>query len=253
MVNAVERQRHSPAGGCAMPSRWDSVITEGAKMRCYVSAPESGGPHPAIIVIQHAGGVDTFVQGMAERFAGEGYVATAPDLYHREDPDSSDDPLTRMGRLRDANIVKDVNAAIEHVKRLPEARSERIGITGFCMGGRVAYLMAAHNPDLRATVVFYGGNIMVPWVEGPAPFALTDRIGSPVLGLFGEEDPNPSPADVAKIDAEMNRLAKVHEFHSYPGAGHAFMNVDRPSYRETAATDAWDKCLAWFRRYLSEE
>ncbi len=236
-----------------MTSRWDNVSVNGERMRCYVSVPRGSPPFPAVIVIQHAGGVDGFIQATSDRLATAGYVAAAPDLYHRDDPDSSDDPLTRMGRLRDANIVKDVNAAIEHVKRLPEARPERIGITGFCMGGRVAYLMAAHNPDLRAAVVFYGGNIMVPWGEGRAPFALTDRIGSPVLGLFGEEDPNPSPADVAKIDAEMNRLAKVHEFHSYPGAGHAFMNTDRPSYREAAAADAWTRCAAWFKRYLSEE
>jgi len=233
-----------------MPSRWDSVISEGAKMRCYVSAPESGGPHPAIIVIQHAGGVDTFVQGMAERFAGEGYVAVAPDLYHREDPDTSDDPLTRMGRLRDATIIADVNAAIDHARALPEADAERLGITGYCMGGRVTYLMAAVNPHLKAAVDCWGGNVFVPWGEGPSPFELSQRISCPLLGLFGEEDPNPSPADVATIDAELTRLGKPHEFHTYPGAGHAFMNAGRPSYREEAARDAWEKTVAFFARYL---
>ena len=233
-----------------MPSRWDSVISEGAKMRCYVSAPESGGPHPAIIVIQHAGGVDTFVQGMAERFAGEGYVAVAPDLYHREDPDTSDDPLTRMGRLRDATIIADVNAAIDHARALPEADAERLGITGYCMGGRVTYLMAAVNPHLKTAVDCWGGNVFVPWGEGPSPFELSQRISCPLLGLFGEEDPNPSPADVAKIDAELTRLGKPHEFHTYPGAGHAFMNAGRPSYREEAARDAWEKTVAFFARYL---
>ena len=116
--------------------------------------------------------------------------------------------------------------------------------------GRVAYLVAAHSPELKAAVVFYGGNIMAPWGEGPAPFDLSERIRCPVLGLFGEEDGNPNPTDVAKLDAELTRLGKAHEFHSYPGAGHAFMNEDRPSYRPEAARDAWTKCVAWFERHL---
>src|SRR3990172_4577485 len=250
MVNAVERQRHSPTGGCAMPSRWDSVISEGAKMRCYVSAPESGGPHPAIIVIQHAGGVVTFVQGMAERFAGEGYVAVAPDLYHRENPDTSDDPLTRMGRLRDATIIADVNAAVDHARALPQADAGRLGITGYCMGGRVTYLMSAVNPHLKAAVDCWGGNVFVAWGEGPAPFDLSDRINCPVLGLFGEEDPNPSPADVAKIDAELTRLGKPHEFQTYAGVGHAFMVSTRARYRQDVADEAWGECLGWLKRHL---
>jgi carboxymethylenebutenolidase len=91
---------------------------------------------------------------------------------------------------------------------------------------------------------------MVPWGEGPAPFARTDRIGCPVLGLFGRDDTNPSPADVDKLDAELTRLGKAHEFHSYAGAGHAFMNEARPSFRPEAAEDAWARCLAWFGRHL---
>jgi carboxymethylenebutenolidase len=121
------------------------------------------------------------------------------------------------------------------------------------MGGRVAYMMAARNPSLEAAVVFYGGNTMTAWGEGPAPFDESSRLNCPVLGLFGADDQNPSPSDVTKIEAELKRLGKAHEFYSYPGAGHAFMNEDRPSYREGAAKDAWDKCIAWFERYLELE
>ena len=232
-----------------MAGRWDSVDVDGA-MRCYVALPAGDGPSPAVVVIQHAGGVDDFVQSMTDRIAEAGFAGIAPDLYHREDPNSSDDPLTRMGRLRDDQVVKDVNAAIAHVKTLPEARADSIGITGFCMGGRVSYLMAAQNPELRAAVVFYGGNIKRPWGDGPAPFDMSDRISCPVLGLFGEEDGNPNPADVAEIDARLTSLNISHEFHSYSGAGHGFMGAGRPAYREDAANDAWTKCVAWFRRYL---
>jgi carboxymethylenebutenolidase len=91
---------------------------------------------------------------------------------------------------------------------------------------------------------------MRPWGDGPAPFDETPKIGAPILGLFGEDDGNPNPDDVAKIDAELTRLNKPHEFHSYAGAGHAFMNLGRPSYREATAEDAWQKAVAWFDRYL---
>jgi carboxymethylenebutenolidase len=219
-------------------------------MRCYVSVPDGTGPFPAIIVIQHAGGVDEFVRGRADKLAEAHFLAVAPDLYHREEPGNSDDPLTRMSRLRDATIVDDVNAAIEHTKGLPDAQGDRIGITGYCMGGRVTYLMAARNPHLKAAVVCWGGNIMVPWGEGPAPFDLSKDIVCPVLGLFGEDDPNPNPADVAKLDAELTKLGKPHEFHSYAGAGHAFMNEGRPNYRPEATADAWKKCVAWFDKHL---
>ncbi len=234
-----------------MAGRWDTHNVDGSPMRCYMTAPAGAGPFPAVIVIQHAGGVDPFVQLMTDRIAEAGFVGCAPDLYHREGPKSSDDALTRMSHLRDKNIVADVTAAIDHLATQSNVKAGAIGITGFCMGGRVAYLMATHASAIRAAAVFYGGNIMAPWGEGPTPFDRTARIACPVLGLFGEDDGNPSPADVVKIGAELEKLGKTHEFHSYAGAGHAFMNEDRPSYRAEAATAAWVKCVAWFQRYLA--
>jgi carboxymethylenebutenolidase len=218
-------------------------------MRCYISGA-SAGRSSAVIVAQHAGGVDDFICGMCDRFAEAGLVAVAPDLYHREDPGCADDPMTRMGRLRDDQIVRDMDAAVAHAKALGEVDGERLGVTGFCMGGRVAYLMAASSSAFSAAIVFWGGNIMSAWGNGPAPFRLTDRISCPVLGIFGEDDPNPNPADVARIDAEMTQFGKAHEFHSYPGAGHAFMNERRPSYRPEATADAWRRSVEWFDRYL---
>ncbi|MDP2674139.1 MAG: dienelactone hydrolase family protein [Dehalococcoidia bacterium] len=234
-----------------MTARWDALTVDGETMRCYVAAPAGEGPFPAVVVIQHAGGVDGFVQEMSGRFAAAGYVAIAPELYHRQDPESGEDPLTRMGRLRDVEVVRDVNAAIEHAGRLDEVAADRIGIAGFCMGGRVSYLMATHVASLRAAVVFYGGNIMVPWGEGPAPFERSESIACPLLGLFGEQDTNPSPADVAKIDAELTRRGKQHEFHTFAGVGHAFMTSARPGYRQDVAEDAWGECLGWLQQHLS--
>ncbi len=128
---------------------------------------------------------------------------------------------------------------------------ERIGIVGYCMGGRVAYLMAAVNPHLQAAVSYYGGKIMVPWGDGPAPFERTPAMHCPLLGLFGEDEGNPSPADMRQLDAELTRLGKVHKFHSYPGAGHAFMNRRGERYRADADQDSWPKTLEFFARHLS--
>ena len=232
-----------------MPGRWDTIETSDGDMRCYVSGP-GGEANPGVIVIQHAGGVDDFVRSMCDRLAEAGFVAVSPDLYHREDPDSNDDPLTRMSRLRDPLIVTDATAAVLHAKGLPEVDGNKLGVTGFCMGGRVAYLLSAQLDDFKASVVFYGGNIMIAWGDATPPFDLTERINCPVLGLFGEDDPNPNPDDVAKIDAELSRLNKEHEFHSYAGAGHGFMAEGRPAHREEAAADAWIRCTGWFHRYL---
>lgn len=232
-----------------MSGRWEKIKTADGEMRCYVNTPGST-PAPGIVVAQHAGGVDDFVRSMCDRFARAGFVAVAPDLYHREEPDSKDDPMRRMSRLRDHTIVADMIAAVELARSLEEVGGERLGVTGFCMGGRVAYLMAAESDAFNASIVFWGGSIMQPWGEGPAPFDLTNRISCPVLGLFGEDDPNPNPADVAKIDGEMTREGKAHEFHSYAGAGHAFMNEARPSYRPEASSDAWKRAVDWFNRYL---
>jgi len=233
-----------------MTTRWDTLTVDGETMRCYVAVPAGEGPFSAVVVVQHAGGVDPFVQEMSDRLAAAGYVAIAPELYHRQDPDSGEDMLTRMGRLRDVEVVRDVNAAIEHAAALGEVAPDRIGIAGFCMGGRVSYLMATDAPSLRAAVVFYGGNIMIPWGEGEAPFDRSDRMACPLLGLFGEQDTNPSPADVAKLDAELTRLGKQHEFHTYAGVGHAFMVSTRPGYRQDVADEAWHECLRWLQRQL---
>jgi carboxymethylenebutenolidase len=120
------------------------------------------------------------------------------------------------------------------------------------MGGRVSYLMAGSNASLRAAGVFYGGNIMKPWGDGPAPFALTSKIRCPMIGFFGIEDKNPSPDDVKAIDAELTRKGKVHAFHSYDAAGHAFLNFSNPAmYRERQAKDAWSKLIPFLKKELA--
>jgi carboxymethylenebutenolidase len=234
-----------------MPSFWESMKVDGADMRLYVSVPSGTGSFPAVVVIQHQGGVDDFIEEMTQRVANAGYAAVAPDLYHRDGPDCKDDGPTRRARLLDVNVVKDVNATVEFLLGHRSVEAERLGIIGFCMGGRVAYLMAAVNPHFKAAVDYYGGNIMVPWGEGPAPIARTPEIHCPILGLFGEDDANPSPADMRTLDAELTKYGKAHEFLSYPGAGHAFMNRRGERYRADADRDSWPKTLAFFAKHLT--
>lgn len=231
-----------------MPVRWESTAVGERTMRIYVGVPERPGPHPGIVVAQHAGGVDAQIQDTVHRLHREGYVVAAPELFHRQPPGV--EPSKRTSLLRDEEIIADINATLAHLKNMRLSVGP-IGITGFCMGGRVTYLMACVNPELKAAAVFYGGNIFRALGAGPSPFERSAGIGCPVIGFFGVEDGNPSPDDVNRIDAELTRLGKWHEFHRYNNAGHAFQNFSSPErYRERAARASWTEMLAFFTEYL---
>ncbi len=231
-------------------ARWDTIQVDGQPMRVYLDTPPGGGAVPGVVVIMHGPGLDRFVEDRVEDLARNGYAAIAPDLYHRQPPDG--DMMTRVGRLRDREILADADAATAHLKGLAEVRVGDLAVLGFCMGGRITYLLAGARPaNWKVAGVFYGGNIMKPWGEGPAPFELTGQIACRTIGFFGLEDANPSPDDVKKIDAEMTRHGKPHEFHSYEGAGHAFLNfMNAERHRPKQGADAWSKMLAFLERNL---
>jgi carboxymethylenebutenolidase len=222
----------------------------GSAMSAYRGLPADADGCPGIVVCMHAPGVDGFIRGIVDRLAEAGFAAIAPDLYHRQTEEGLN-PLERMALLQDAEVVPDLLAAAAHLRALPEVDAARTGVIGFCMGGRLAYLLPTHDAALRASVVFYGGNIFVPWGESEPPFDRSSRIGCPLLGLFGEDDTNPSADDVAQIDAELTRLDAIHQFVSSEGAGHAFLNEARPSFRQEAAADAWHRCVAWLDAHVA--
>jgi carboxymethylenebutenolidase len=232
-------------------ARWDTIQVEGHPMRVYLGVPAGGGAVPGVVVIMHGPGLDRFVEDRVEDLARQGYAAIAPDLYHRQPQDGSD-MMTRVGRLRDHEIIADVDAATAHLKRAPDAQVGHLAVLGFCMGGRITYLLAGARPTTwQAAGVFYGGNIMKAWGDGPTPFELTPRITSPMIGFFGVDDTNPSPDDVQKIDAELTTHGKAHEFHSYAGAGHAFLNFLNPErHRPQQGADAWEKMLGFLEKHL---
>jgi carboxymethylenebutenolidase len=244
-------------------AQWDQMAVDGSPMRLYVGMPSLGRAFPAVIVIHHGPGVDKFIEDRVENLAQQGYLAIAPDLYHRQASAAAGessaaagvseigDMMTRIGRLRDPEVIADVNAAVNYARRLKDTQLGDVGIIGFCMGGRVAYLMAASKPVFKAAAVFYGGSIMKAWGNGPTPFDLTPYIHCPIAGFFGAEDVNPAPADVDRISAQLDKYRKPHEFHRYPDAGHAFLNFTNPAaYRESAARDAWEKLIPFLQRSL---
>lgn len=219
-------------------------------MGMYTAWPDGDGPFATVIVIMHAGGVDTFTQAMVARLVEAGYFVAAPDMFHRLDARVGG-MLDKLKQLRDPEVELDVNAAVEYLQGHPQTDATRLGIIGFCMGGRVAYLMAALNPIFRAAVAYYGGHIMIPWGEGPSPFSLSERLNCPVLYHFGDEDTNPSPEDRQMLEQELTRLGKDHVFYRYGGAGHAFMNFNNPQrFREDAARTSWPRTLQFFERHL---
>lgn len=233
-----------------MASSWESVQVDGSKMPLYASVPESGGPVPGIVVVHGQSGLESFIKDTTHMLALQGYVAVAPNLYHRDGPDCKDDNPTRKARLRDSGIIADVQGAIGFLRNHSRVNGGKLGIVGFCMGGRIVYLMSAASKDLNAGVMFYGSGTMVPFGEGPTPFDRTSEISCPIQGHFGAQDKNPSPEDMRKLDAELNKYGKAHEFHAYSGAAHAFVNTGSNNYRPHAAALSWPKATEFFSRHL---
>jgi len=233
-----------------MTARWETIKIDGRDVRCYVATPNHTRPRAGVVVAMHGMGLDESMCDVAHRLHRAGYAVAIPDLFHRQ-PATMPEVMGRLKMMRDTEIITDLNTAADHLKSHAGPISN-LGVMGFCMGGRMAYLMASANPAFRAAAVFYGGGIMDSWGDGPSPFARTADIACPVIGFFGEHDTNPTPADVQKIDAEMTRLNKWHEFHMYRDAGHAFHNFINPDrYRARAAQASWGELLAFFESTLS--
>ena len=218
-------------------------------MGIHVDAPAGAGPHPGVVVTHHRGALDAFTRKFVEDLAAAGYVAAAPAFYHRR-PDG-EDTARSMAALDDAEMIADIAAVVGYLKARADVRADALAIVGHCMGGRASFLGASSLPDFRACAIFYGGNIFKPWGAGnPAPISRAADIPCPVIGFFGNEDENPSPEDVARIGAELDRHGVPRAFHDYDGAGHAFQNFLGPAYREAQSRDAQAKLLAFFEAEL---
>ena len=225
----------------------DEMIEVPGGMPAFVARPE-GGPRPAVLVIQEAFGLNNHIRDVTRRIAAEGYVALAPDLYWRGGKGRSvayedlGQAISIMQTLKDPEIVTDVGSAVAYLEKQSFVRADRIGITGFCMGGRVSYLAACALPDkITASAPFYGGGI---------PVDRTASLKAPVLAFFGDQDPFIPLDSVEKLRAEATKLGKQVEIVVYPGAPHGFFCNERDSYRPDAAKDAWEKVKAFFKKHL---
>jgi carboxymethylenebutenolidase len=229
---------------------WQTIQCEGEEMRVYMGVPERSGPLPAVVVAQHGTGVDAQMQDVVHQLYKEGYVAAAPEFFHRQ-PDYMKQTPGNIGKVgyTDKGILADVNATIAHLKSLP-SKGGPIGIVGFCMGGRFAYLAATAIKDLKCSVMFYGAGIMKAAPDGPTPFERTKDINCPILSLSGTEDINSTAEQMRTIQAELTRLGKWNEFHIYQDAPHSFLNFADPRYRARPARAAWGEMLAFIDVHL---
>jgi carboxymethylenebutenolidase len=232
--------------------------TEHSKsMPVYVATPTDGGPYPALLVIHEAFGLNNHIKDLTRRLASEGYVAAAPDLFFREPTNTlsyNQLPEARelMARMVDDVIVRDLQNVLNHLHNLSSVNENKIGIIGWCWGGRIAFLAACKIPELKAVALYYAGRIVQkPTTNSPVPpIDMAEGIQCPILGIFGAEDQNPSVSDVNQIEAKLKEVGKNYAFKIYPAAGHGFFCDERPSFRKEAADDAWIRTLNFFTAHL---
>jgi len=208
----------------------------------YLAKPASG-TGPGVIVLQEWWGLVPHIEDIANRFAAEGFVALAPDLYHGEKATGPDQAGKLMMALDIDRAEKDLAGAIDYLKAQPGVTGSTVGTVGFCMGGALSLFAASKNPEVAACVVFYGGH---PNVK-PDLAALK----APVLGLWAGKDGFVTPAVVDELARQLTALGKPHAFHTYPNSQHAFFNDTRPEvYDPAASQDAWKRTIEFFKREL---
>ncbi len=231
------------------------VKVSGGDMPVYFARPEHTQNPPVILVCMEVFGLHEYIKDVTRRLAKAGAFAAAPDYYFR-----SGDlvKVTEMSQLMplvnkktDAELMADLDATAAWAKA-QGGDTGRLGVVGFCRGGRSVWEYAAHNGNLKAAVAFYG-----PLIDPDAqksiwpksPMELASEMKAPVLGLYGENDQGIPPAQVEQMKAALEKAHKTASFHIYPGAGHGFHADYRPSYNKQAAEDAWQRAIAWFKKY----
>ncbi len=232
-------------------------------LESYYAAPRTAAPTtPAVVVVQHVWGVDAQLRDTVRRFAKEGYIALAPDLYSGlgapNGDGSTDIALFRpfADKLSDDVVDADLAAAAAFISAGAGGARQKIGVVGFCMGGSIALRQTVDSTGtFAAAAVFYGkvryGTTGNNGAITPIALAYADRIGTPLCGSWGANDTSILAADVRALEARLQQTNKPHDVRVYDGAGHAFFDDTRASYGPNAASDAWTRTLAWFKQYLT--
>jgi carboxymethylenebutenolidase len=257
-VQPIEAQTTIVTSSDGLSAGAVSVKTkDGREMMAYRAMPASGTRFGTVLVVQEIFGVHAHIADVCRRFAKVGYYAIAPDLYFRQgDATKVSDSQTLirdfMSKTPDEQVMGDFDSTVAFGKAEGKADTAKLGITGFCWGGRIAWLYDAHNPAIKAAVAWYGplGSKITP-VTPKNPIDVVKELHGPVLGLYGGADSVIPQDSVEKIRAALkasgNPAAMKSDIHVYPDAGHAFNADYRPSYRKEAAEDGWKRCLAWFK------
>lgn len=230
----------------------------GDLINAYLARPLGPGPFPGMVIIHHMPGWDEWYREATRKYAHHGYVAISPNLYFRAGHGTPEDVAAKVraaGGLPDEQAVGDMAGALHYLQSLPYV-SGKIGVWGTCSGGRHAYLAACRVPGFTAVVDCWGGRVVMEEKDlssnfPVAPLDYTRDLNAPLLGIFGEDDHSPTPAQVAIHEAELKKHGKAYEFHMYPDAGHGFFYHNRPNYRQAQAVDGWNKIFAFLEKHLS--
>lgn len=230
------------------------IATADVDIPAYRAMPSTGGPFPVILVVQEIFGVHEHIKDVCRRLARAGYMAIAPQMYARQGDVLSlsniDDIRAIVAKVPDAQVMSDLDAAVAFAKESGKADVAQLGITGFCWGGRVTWLYAAHNPALKAGVAWYGRLTGEKSDLTPRhPVDVAAELKSPVLGLYGGADQGIPVSTVDQIREACKTAGKTCEITVYADAPHAFHADYRPSYRAEPAKDGWAKLLAWFQQH----
>ena len=223
----------------------------------YYTRPAGAGPFPGVVLIHHLPGWNEFCIEAARKLAHHGFATICNNLYFRMgegDPDDIGARARAEGGISDEQMLGDVAGAMAFLRAQTNSNG-KVGIIGFCSGGRQTYLAACRLPKVDAAVDCWGGRVIADPAALTAkhpvsPIEYTKDLNCPLLGLFGNDDQEPAPAQVDKTEAVLKDLGKAYEFHRYDGAGHAFFDWSRPSYRPEQAVDGWKKVLEFFNRTL---
>lgn len=243
----------------------DSMMTAGTMklpvgsetIRAYVARPEGDGPYPGLVLLHHAPGWDEYYREFSRRFAEHGFIAICPNLYEQfghGTPGEVTAAARAAGGVSDDTVVAYSEAALNWITSQPNSNG-KVGVIGNCSSGRYAVLVASRVPSFNAVADLWGGVVASPDQLNPrqpvAPIDLTAQLNAPLIGIFGNEDTGPSPAQVDQHEAALKEHGKTYQFHRYDGAGHAFMVYDGPRYRPAQAMDAWGHIVSWFNQYLA--
>lgn len=229
----------------------------GDPIHAYIARPDGEGPYPGVVLIHHAPGWDEYYREFTRRFAEHGFIAICPNLYERYGHGSPDDVAALVrgdGGIADDSVVADVEVSLAWVKAHPTSNG-KVGVIGTCSGGRHAVLAASRIDGFDAVADLWGGGVVASPAQlnerrPVAPIDLTPNLNAPLIGLFGNDDQGPSPAQVDQHEAALKEHGKVYVFHRYDGAGHGFFYYYTPAYRQQQAMDGWDKVEAFFNQYL---